>query len=112
MASKITAQARLSVQRDGNSPIGNKSVTRDMTGTHCLSDVQSVSTAAEAVTLADLANVRYAYFYNSSAGTVTVTTTAIVLKPGDMTLFPPANGNITLQATGATTDVDKVLTEA
>lgn len=108
----ITAQARLSIQRDGNSPVGNKSVTRDMTGTHALSDVQSVGTSAEAVSVGDLANVRYAYFYNSSAATVTVTTTAIVLKPGDMTMFPPAGTGITLQATGASTDVDKVLTEA
>ena len=55
---------------------------------------------------------RYAYLYNGSTATVTATMAAILLKPGDVTVFHPSTSAVTLQSTTAATDIQTVITEA
>lgn len=112
MANEITVTGRLQVSKNGTTAQGSKSFNLDLAGSHFAANVQSVGTAAEALSLADLANLRYAYLYNASTATVTVTMAAALLVPGDVMVFHPSTSAVTLQATAASTDVETAITEA
>ena len=112
MASEINIQGRLQVAKNGTTASGYKSVNLDLAGSHYVANVQSVGTSAEVLALQDLANLRYAYLYNASTATCTVTMAAAVLVPGDVMVFHPSTSAVTLQATTASTNIETVITEA
>jgi hypothetical protein len=77
------------------------------TGSASFAAIESVGTAAATMAIADCATLRYAGLYNptDSGATVTATMAAIVLRPGDVAILPPANTLVTLQSTGAATNI-------
>ena len=112
MANEISVIARLQIASEGTTAQGWKNLTLDLSGSQFMADVQSVSTVTEVVSFGDLSDLRYAWLYNpSSTASVTVSAAATVLRPGDVMVFPPSSTAVTLQATAASTDVHKVLTE-
>ena len=97
----INVQAGLSfgagVQRQALTPSPNYT----QAGSHALNSVQDVTTVAEALSVGDIASLKYAVIYNpsDSGTTLTVTCAPQVLAPGDAILArSPA---VTMQATAA-----------
>jgi hypothetical protein len=85
------------VQSQGLNPSPNYT----QVGSHALNSVQDVTTIAEALTVGDIASLKYACIYNpsDSATTLTVTCASQVLAPGDAILVRA--GAVTMQATSA-----------
>jgi len=75
------------------------------TGTKHFASVQDVGTVAETLAIADLATLRYACLVNpsDSGATVTATVAAMVLKPGDVAVFPPSTSLVTMISTSTVT---------
>lgn len=91
--------------------LGVKSLSRafnlTQTGTHYFASVQQVSTAAETLAVGDCATLSVIGLSNPAANTatVTVTTAAFVLRPGDVLIGRPVDLNVTLISTATATDV-------
>ncbi len=85
------------VQTQGLTPSPNYT----QVGSHAISSVQDVGTAAEALAVGDIATLKYATVYNpaDSGVTLTVTCAPQVLAPGDACLLRSTAA--TLQATAA-----------
>jgi hypothetical protein len=105
MANTVSVNAKLTVSNNvtNGSVSAGRNVTPTVSGNRYLYNIQAVTTVAEAMAYNDLSSLRYVSLTNptDSAKTVTVTTAAIVLQPGDSAVFPPADLGVTLQATGA-----------
>jgi hypothetical protein len=87
------------VQQQGLTPSPNYT----QVGSHAVSSVQDITTAAETLAIGDCANLKYACVYNPSDSGVTITVTCApqTLLPGDAILLRPSSTAVTLQATAA-----------
>lgn len=103
MANNTVGQVSLKLSGEGVAPQLSRSVSVAQTGTAYFSDVATVGTAAATLSANGCTSLRFLAVHNpsDSGKTITLTMAAIVLKPGDPALFPPANITITAQATAA-----------
>ena len=109
----ITATCKLNVTAEGTTVQGNKTVSITPAGSAFAQSVESIGTTATPLPTAGLSDLRYVYLANpSTTATCTVTMAAIVLRPGDAAVFPPGSGNVTLQASAASTDIHAVIAES
>lgn len=112
MAIQVQVQAQLNV----NDGLGGKALNTNLsyapTGQRFFVKTQVAGTAAAAMSLADLASMRYLELVNPSSNTATVTVTMapIILKPGDI-FIGPTSAAPTLQATAAATEIASAGTE-
>lgn len=100
----VNCSAKVSTD-DGAVPGLSRSISLTRTGLPYVCQGQTVTTTPEAMVVGDCANLRYAAVINpaASAQTLTITVAAILLKPGDIAVFPPSTTAVTLQATGGLT---------
>lgn len=114
MANNIVGQVSLKLSGEGASPQLTRSVSVVQSGTGYFADVATVGTAAATLSANGCANLRFLAVHNpsDSGKTITLTMTAIVLKPGDPAYFPPANVTITAQATAASALLNRLGMEA
>ncbi len=98
----INCSAKVSTD-DGPVPGLARSFTLVKSGQPYLCQIQSVTNTPEAMATGDCADFRYAAIINpaASAQTLTVTAAPMLLKPGDIAIFPPSSTAVTLQATGS-----------
>jgi len=107
MANTVNIDAGLTVSDTCGSKQVKRSTSLALTGTNYVASRQVIGTAAETMAIGDCATLRYASIINpaASGATVTVTCAGIVLLPGDPAVFPPSTSLVTLQSTGASTEV-------
>jgi hypothetical protein len=107
----MAISASVSGQLNISDGLGTKSLARSYnlsaTGTKYFAQVQSVGTAAETLAMGDCATLSTIGLVNpaGNTATVTVTTAAFVLRPGDVLVGRPVNLNITMQSTATATDI-------
>lgn len=102
MANEITKSVALAVSKGGAAiASGTKSETQDMTGGDVYTGTQTIDTTAGALAWGecDTPCGSLAIANNSTADTVTLTATTIILRPGDVCLFQP--GTSTIDATAS-----------
>ena len=107
MANTVNIDAGLSVSDTCGSKQVKRSTSLSLTGTNYVANRQVIGTAPETMAIGDCATLRYAAIINpaDSGATITATCAAIVLKPGDPAVFPPGTSLVTLQSTGASTQI-------
>ena len=98
----VNASAKVSTA-DGPVPGLTRSLSLTQSGSRYVCQMQTVTTTPETMVSGDCADFRYASVLNpaASAQTLTVSCAPMVLKPGDVAVFPPSSTAVTLQATGA-----------
>src|SRR6266516_839138 len=95
MANEINIQATLTVQRFIPAIQGSGNLNINQTGTHCIGNVQNVGTAAEQLTIADVATLGYLFVKNLNVTNFVqlgldsaVTQIFAKLRPGEFCLVP------------------------
>lgn len=115
MANEISVAAKLNIAKNGTSATGTKTATLSLAGTAYQSAPFTAGTTTAVLSVGELSDIRYAYFHNPSESqtqTVTLTLASVLLRPGDVAVFPPGTALITAQATANSTILNNVITEA
>lgn len=114
MANEVTAVVSLQISKNGVLQQLSKTVNRDLAGSNQISNVQTIGTSAELLTISDLGNIARLAVMNLSVEfpvalglDVDADPAFALLQPGDMCYIPcpAALTQIYAKATGGNADI-------
>lgn len=125
MANEITANAQLTILKNGFSISGNNTQRISISGSQYLGNIQSIGSGSyESVVTGDLSQIRYLFLLNQSTASIQVSMNSTsqsfsLLRPNDILLLPPSASvegsssfmNYQLKSDQANADLQVVMVE-
>ena len=118
MANEVTIAVSLGISKSGVTAARAKTVQRDLTGSHQISQVQTIGSSAELIVFGDLGNVAHVALHNlgdTNAVTISLdsgaTDVVCVLAPGDIAYLPGSASTLYAKTATGSSDLAVVACE-